>query len=108
MYIDLRNNYAKADDQISQEIFITALECLDEASLNGKFLNFKLSTLHDTALYVGHILGEYLYEHVFNKSTKLNFEQDFLNTSPDNFSFQRIKKILLKGTSYKKHQKRYF
>ena len=108
MYIDLRNNYAKADDQISQEIFITALECLDEASLNGKFLNFKLSTLHDTALYVGHILGEYLYEHVFSKSTKLNFEQDFLNTSPDNFSFQRIKKILLKGTSYKKHQKRYF
>lgn len=108
MYIDLRNQYAQAGDEYKRKVLLTSIECLDESSISSKFHNFRLSTLHDTALLVGHILGEYLYAHVFNKNSKLNFEKDFLNSTPNEFSFLRIKKILLSNISYKKHQKRYF
>jgi hypothetical protein len=108
MYIDLRHFQAKAEHDHKKKVIKAAIESLDDSSLQGKFKNFHLHTIHESALFVGHILGEYLYEHVFNLNKAINLESDFLNTTPDNFSFQRVKKILLKGTPYKKHQKRYF
>lgn len=108
MYIDLRNFQGKAKVEHEQKILTAALDSLDKNHLDGHFKGFHISTIHETALYVGHILGEYLYEYVFTRNKKINLESDFLNTTPDNFSFQRIKKILLKDNPYKTHQKRYF
>ena len=108
MYIDLRNFQAKAQNEHKKKVIKASIESLDESSLTDKFHGFHIHTIHESALFVGHILGEYLYEHVFNSNKTLNLESDFLNTNPDDFSFQRIKKILLKGNPYKKHQKRYF
>lgn len=108
MYIDLRNSQAQTNDEHAKKILTMSIHSLDQSELEGNLKGFHTSTIHESALYVGHILGEYLYEHVFTKSKMINFEKDFLNTSPDNFSFQRIKKLLLKNTNYKTHQKRYF
>lgn len=108
MYIDLRSFQSKAKTPRDKAIYSAAISSLDESSLEGLFKDFHVATIHETSLFVGHILGEYLYEDVFTKSKKLNLENDFLNTTPDNFSFQRLKKILLKSNPYKTHQKRYF
>ncbi len=108
MYIDLRNSQGLTKVEQTKKILTAAINSLDESDLEGNFKGFHIETIHESALFVGHILGEYLYEHVFTKSKKINLEADFLNTTPDNFSFQRIKKLLLKDNPYKTHQKRYF
>jgi hypothetical protein len=107
MYLDLRTAQSKAMNSHKTAIDL-AIKVLDESDYSDLFQNIRLNVLNESALLVGHMLGEYLYEHIFNRDIKYHFEKDFLLTTPDDFSFLRLKKILLKGVNYKKQQKRLF
>jgi len=108
MYLDLRNKTAQENNSADKEVLTLSAQILDDASLNNKLSGVRLKRIHEMSLYIGHILGEYLYEGIFNQEQEINIE-NFLNKNVlEEFNFQRFKKVLLKGVKYKTHTKRVF
>ncbi len=108
MYLDLRSQFSNQTDELTKKLYSIAADILDGMDIETSLKGLDLSEVHEISLHVGHILGEYLYENIFNQKKNLNIEGDFLVTKISEFQFNKIKSILLKDTHYKTHQKRYF
>ena len=108
MYLDLRNKQSQVKDKREKAVFKASINILDGKNLTAQLKNLDLTDIHETALYVGHILGEYLYESIFTKAKKIDIVNDFLKVEYTEFSFKRTLNLLLKDTPYQEHLKRYF
>lgn len=109
MYIDLKQKMSvlpKAEAIIIRK----SLDILKGEELSSVLKNLRLKSLYDTALYVGLILGDYLYEDLIeNKDTsKYSLEIDFLSKLPELSHFQQKRRRILSGKDYKNDVKRYF
>lgn len=107
MYLDLRQKVSTQNPS-SKNLSHIAADILDGESIETALTGLSLSHIHEVSLHVGHILGEYLYENIFNQKKTIDLENDFLNTNLCEFQFSKMKSILLKDISYQDHQKRYF
>jgi hypothetical protein len=81
--------------------------------LNGKELKFilrgkRLKQLHLISLYVGHILGDYLYQKVFEYGEANILSDEVFAQKINSSSFKKIRKKILLDFDYKNHIKRYF
>lgn len=108
MYLDLRNKHSQTNNKQEKAIFKSSINILDGKNLSSELKNLSLIEIHESALFVGHILGEYLYESIFTKTKKIDIVNDFLKVDYTEFSFKRTLNLLLKDTAYKEHLKRYF
>ncbi len=108
MYLDLRQKVSVGEEVSSKNLSHIAADILDGESLKTALESLNLSRIHEVSLHVGHILGEYLYENIFNQKKSVDLENDFLNTNLCEFQFSKMKSILLKDIPYQEHQKRYF
>jgi uncharacterized iron-regulated protein len=108
MYLDLRFKYSTVESSNKKKLYAIAADILDGQDLEGALEGLNLKRVHGVSLHVGHILGEYLYEGIFNQKKVINLEESFFKHQLSEFQFQRIRTLLLKNTNYKDHQKRYF
>jgi hypothetical protein len=104
MYLDLRQKVSTQNPS-SKNLSHIAADILDGESIETALTGLSLSHIHEVSLHVGHILGEYLYENIFNQKKTIDLENDFLNTNLCEFQFSKMKSILLKDISYQDHQK---
>lgn len=109
MYQDIQKRKRSQITPVSQKKLLEA--CID--ILNGKELRIilrgkKMKQLHLISLYVGHILGDYLYQKVFEYG-QIHIFFDALSTPKMEVGyFKTLRKKLLQDFDYKNHKKRYF
>lgn len=109
MYQDLmRKKRSTQTSKKMQSIFMTTIEVLNGKDLKIILRGKNLTHLHEVSKLVGHILGEYLYLSVFEKSDKTVISKMLTNQSLNVKSFKNIRKVLLENFDYKNHIKRYF
>ena len=99
MYKDLKHN----------EIFSHKLasKVLDSNERPSKLISgHKLKDYHQSALIVGHILGEYLYKKASKKELYERLKIEIKDMSE--LQFLKVKNEILKDENYKNHSKRYF
>jgi len=102
MYIDFEH----AEDNETENFL--ARKILDSKDLTSLLSGQKLQTSYETALLVGHLLGEYLYLNLNQKNEDFSLEQILNQLQINKKHFHMIKNALLKEQDYKKHIKRYF
>jgi hypothetical protein len=102
-FYDLKKKSPKVHEVIDQTIMV-----LDGNNIDSIFKDKQMISVYETALNIGHILGEYLYHSIYNLSLKMKVESSFIVKSIDEKSFYDIKDLLLKDRDYKKDKKRYF
>jgi uncharacterized iron-regulated protein len=86
-----------------------AIAILDDGKKIAPHLKYcSLQVIHQCALYVGHILGEYLYFKMTKQKTPIHFKAFFQSIEITPKHFHQTKKNLLSELNYKKHFKRYF
>ena len=104
MYKDIYSMKDKIEFKNQAHILEAALKSLDDKSISQSLRGLSLKDVYETSLFVGHILGEYMYINY----TKNNFlTKDFkLNLSSQHFC--RLRQKLLSAHNYKKDSKRYF
>ena len=100
MYVDL----AQKDTPETK----LAISILDAQDITKVIRGSKITKLYESSLYVGHILGEYLYLNYSKETNSIKLEKEFLKSDIEKLDFQKIKSTLLKGSSYQLHNKRYF
>lgn len=81
--------------------------------LNGKELKYilrgkRLKQLHLISLYVGHILGDYLYQKVFEYGESNILSDEVFTQKINTNSFKKLRKRILLDFDYRNHRKRYF
>lgn len=108
MYLDLRTKASHTENLTDRKVFSSAANILDGKSLSLNLEEFNLIDIYETALFTGHILGEYLYENLFNRNKNINIETDLFQSELNQFSFKKLLKLLLQDIPYQEHQKRYF
>jgi hypothetical protein len=108
LYLDIRKKASLEENSKLKDIYKSTADILDGQNLTDSLVNFTNYQTHQTAMYIGHILGEYLYESIFYQKKSIDIESDLLRAKINEFSFQKIRLLLLKETNYKEHQKRYF
>ncbi len=101
MYKDL---LLHEDDKLAYK----ALQILDRESLSKTTTKINHIETFLLAEYIGHILGEYLYDFAYSHKNKVNLEKDFLMLTPTKESFELVLEKLLTNQNYKTHAKRYF
>jgi uncharacterized iron-regulated protein len=109
MYQDIQRRKRLKNIKTSQKNIYEA--CIE--ILNGKELKYilrgkRLTQLHSISLYVGHILGEYLYLKVFEKGQLPVLTDNLIHQEISLESFKHVRKELLKDYDYKNGVKRYF
>ncbi len=102
MYLDLE----EIAEEDSNEFF--AMKILDSSDIATALTQKKLNTIYEISLFVGHILGEYLYLAVNNKDNKIELKTILEISSVTKKNFHKLKDYLLNNKVYKKHVKRYF
>ena len=109
MYQDLKKRKRAKTISISQKKMYEI--CID--ILNGKELKYllrgkRVKQLHLLSLFVGHILGDYLYQKVFEYGEAQILTEEIFNKKIGIESFKKLRKRLLFDFDYKNHEKRYF
>ncbi len=104
MYYNLRNSPSHAEPLPRK----TAIARSRRRDLQSDHTRLGLNEAHTAAEFCGHILGEYLYVHTFDKNGIKTFSANFMDLSFDQNSFDKVREKLLKDVDYKNHKKRYF
>lgn len=111
MYLDLIQKQNILESENDKSVIKTAIQVINGHDCTLLFKGKRLKYIQQSSLYVGHILGEYLYDHVLKaskKEIKCDMLTKSLHTSIDLFSFQKIKHQLLENQDFKNHRKIYF
>lgn len=108
MFLDIRIKCTHEKNEKLKSIYNSTTQILDGESLETSLKGFTNFQTHQSAMYIGHILGEYLYESLFHQGRSIKIEEDLLMAKINEFSFQKVRLLLLKNTNYQEHQKRYF
>lgn len=106
MYLDFKE--IKEKNPHIHEVIDQTLDILDGKEIQNIFKDKEMISIYETALNIGHILGEYLYNAIYNLSIKMKIDSSFIVKSIDEKSFYDIKELLLTDQDYKKDRKRYF
>lgn len=107
LYLDIKNSQNE-NSSINLQAAEIATSILDHKKYTPYLLQgVSYEDLYETALLIGHLLGEYLYLKVRTlESISLNKEIKKIKLTSSYFSY--ILNLALKDQDYKNHQKRYF
>lgn len=108
MYIDIKNKIDLVTKS-EKDVLNRVLEILDGKCPNDSLKGMRLKSLYDISLYVGHILGEYLYSDLI-ESPFYNDQgiEDFLKVLPSTENFRSVREKILNNKEYQSHIKRFF
>ena len=85
----------------------TVTDLLDNKDIQQCLKGLKLNSIYEISLYMGHILGEYLYISISSQGTD-KFADIVYTPNLSIIDFQNTKERLIGSQNYKEHYKRYF
>lgn len=101
--IQLKSSIGTASSKKASALTLSLLH-LEKATI--KLEQFSLPELYETALNLGHILGEYLY--ILSSENKIHIEAIVQKLEFELNNFIALKQDLLSNFDFQNHQKRYF
>lgn len=108
MYKDLKKKLNSGNiKKVDEKILTCVLNILKGKNITTEVTGAKVSQLYEVSLFLGHILGEYLYLHM-NKSNQSFFNHNIKAVSLEKKYFDTLLKNILKNIDFKNHYKRYF
>lgn len=107
MYKDLVFSLKRQDKTKNMQAINLAIKVLNSEDLKGLLKGSKIFDLYEASLYVGHILGEYLYDDLQTMSDMSLESKDF-NTQVTERYFYQLKNKILGKRDFKNDFKRFF
>lgn len=108
LYQDYKELLQTTPDADHREELSAILKMLELDKKNDLLEGKNFYEIHQIALAIGHIFGEYLYSAIYNLSFKIQIESQFIKNPIDENSFYEIKQTLLGSRNFKEDRKRYF